>query len=225
MKSYESTSVIWGIWIVCLCIVTVGTANGQHASTKTAAPTRGTLSGRVFAITQGGDLKPARMADVYILFSAGVTRDGKAVDIGETADLVFMGAQHDAQVLNNEKLEAYNKAQEQQYNEQLAASPDWSEKGICMRDLATFRPAMIKTMDWAEAKNKPSQIVKTESDEDGNFSASLPPGKYSVYVRGRAGFYEALWDLGDELYVDIHPGTHTEIKLSSPHTSCLDVPN
>ena len=225
MKSYESSSVIRGIWIVCLCIVTVGTVNGQHVPTKTAAPTRGTLSGRVFAITQGGDLKPARMADVYILFSSGVTRDGKAVDVGETADLVFMAADHEARVLNNEKLEAYNKAQEQQYNEQLAASSYWSEKGMCMRDLATFHPAMLKAMDWAEAHSKQSQIVKTQSDEDGNFSASLPPGKYSVYVRGRAGFNEGLWDLGDELYVDIHPGTHTEIKLSSPHTSCLDVPD
>ena len=210
MKSCESTTVIRGMWIVCLCIAAVGIANGQHAPTKTAAPTRGTLSGRVFAITQGGDLKPARMADVYILFSAGVTRDGKAVDVGETADLVFMGAHNDLQ---------------EQYIKEFEANPQWSEKMACIKDLATFRPAMIKTMDWGEAKNKPSQIVKTQSDEDGNFSASLPPGKYSVYVRGRAGFNEALWDLGDMLYVDIHPGSHTEIKLPSPNTSCVDVPD
>lgn len=210
MNSYRGSSVIRGIWIVCLCIVTVvGTVNGQHASTKTAAPSRGTLSGRVFAITQGGDLKPARMADVYILFLSGVARDGKVVDVGETAYLVFGSAHNDLQ---------------EQYLKEFEANPQWSEKMACIKDLATFRPAIIKAMEWAEAKNKQSQIVKTQSDEDGNFSASLPPGKYSVYVRGRAGFNEGLWDLGDELYVDIHPGTHTEIKLSSPHTSCLDVP-
>lgn len=209
MKSYESSSVIRGIWIVCLCVVTAGTVNGQHAPTKTAAPMRGTLSGRVFAITQGGDLKPARMADVYILFLEGVTRDGRSVDVGETADLVFMGAHNDLQ---------------EQYIKEFEANPQWSEKMACIKDLATFRPAMIRTMEWAEAKNKPSQIVKAQSDEDGNFSASLPPGKYHVLVRGRAGFNEGLWDSGLE-HVEIHPGSHTEIKLSSPHTSCLDVPD
>jgi hypothetical protein len=163
------------------------------------------------------------MADVYILFSSGVTRDGKAVDVGDTAWRHYAQAQNDAQVLNNEKLEAYNKAQKQQYNEQLAASPEWSEKGMCMRDLATFRPAILKTIDWADAHSKRSQIIKTQSDEDGNFSASLPPGKYGVYVRGRAGFNESLWDLGYD-FVDIQPGSHVSIKLSSPETSCLDVP-
>jgi hypothetical protein len=186
-----------------------GSLSPQHTPIKTAASTRGTLSGRVFAITQGGDLKPARMADVYILFSAGVTRDGKAVDVGETADLVFMGAHNDLQ---------------EQYIKEFQANPQWSEKMACIKDLATFRPAMIKTMDWAEAKNKSSQIVKTQSDEDGNFSASLPPGKYHVLVRGRAGFNEGLWDSGLE-NVDIHPGSHAEIKLSSPDKSCLDVPD
>jgi hypothetical protein len=37
------------------------------------------------------------MADVYILFQSGVTRDGKAVDVGDTADLMFMRAHNEAQ--------------------------------------------------------------------------------------------------------------------------------
>jgi len=118
---------------------------------------------------------------------------------------------------------AHNDLQEQ-YIKELEVNPQWSEKMACMKDLATFRPAIIKTMDWAEAKNKPSQILKVQSDEEGNFSASLPPGKYHVLVRGRAGFNEALWNSGLE-YVDIHPASHTEIKLSSPDKSCVDVPD
>jgi hypothetical protein len=107
---------------------------------------------------------------------------------------------------------------------EFEANPQWTEKMACMKDLATFHPAMFKAIDWAEAHGKQSQIVKTQSDEEGSFSASLPPGKYSVYVRGRAGFNEALWDLGVE-NVDIHSGPHTEIKLSSPEKSCVDLPD
>jgi hypothetical protein len=139
MKSYESSSVIRGIWIVCLCFVTVGTANGQRTPTKIAASTRGTLSGRVFAITQGGDLKPARMANVYILFDSGVTRDGKAVDVGETAWFVYENAHHVAQV---------------QYLKDFEANPQWTDKMACMKDLATFHPAMLKAIDWGEAHGK-----------------------------------------------------------------------
>lgn len=209
MKSYESSFSNWGLGIVCLCVVTAGITNGQQVPTKVGVPTRGALSGRVFAITEGGDLKPARMADVYMLFSSGVTRDGKAVDVGETADGAFMDAQHDGTV---------------QYLKEFEENYQWSDEIACLKELAVFRPAMIKTIEWALAHKKTSQIIKTQSDEEGGFSASLPPGKYHLLVRGRAGFNEALWDSGME-YVDIHPGSHVEIRLSSPDKSCLDVPD
>jgi hypothetical protein len=74
-----------------LLVTTVGAAYSQHVQTKAAASTKGTLSGRVFAITGGGDLKPARMADVYILFAFNVTRDGKAIESEDfKADNIFM---------------------------------------------------------------------------------------------------------------------------------------
>jgi hypothetical protein len=209
MKFYGGGAAIRWIWITCLCVVVWGIANGQHTPTKNAASTQGSLSGRVFAITEGGDLKPARMADVYILYQSGATRDGKAVDVGETADLVFM--------------EAHNEAQEQ-YLKDFQANSQWSEKTACMKDLETFRPAIIKAMEWAQVHSKQSQIAKTQTDEEGNFSASLPAGKYDVYVRGRAGFNESLWDTG--IYnVTIQPGAHVVLKLSSPEKSCLDVPD
>jgi len=63
-----------------------------------------------------------------------------------------------------------------------------------MRDLATFHPAMLKAMDWAEAHGKQSQIVKTQSDEDGNFSASLHRGSMPFTFEARR-FNESLWDL------------------------------
>ncbi len=209
MKFYEGAAAIRGKLIVCLCIVVGSAANGQHTPTQNAVSGRGSLSGRVFAVTEGGDLKPARMADVYILYQSGVTRDGKAVDVGEAADLVFM--------------EAHNHAQELFIGE-MGKNPQWTEKEECMKDLATFRPSMSQALDWAQEHKKQNQIVTTQTDEDGNYSASLPVGKYSVYVRGRAGFNESLWDTG--IYnVTIQPGAHVVLKLSSPEKSCLDIPD
>jgi hypothetical protein len=191
-----------------LCLAATSIAIGQSAPTKSNATTRGTLSGRVFAMTAGGDLKPARMADVYVLYSAGLTRDGKAMDSGETADLVFM--------------EAHNTGQEE-YNQEFRAHMEWTDKQACMKDLATFHPAMLKVIDWADAHKKGSQLIKTQTDEEGNFSVSLPPGMYGVYVRGRAGFNEALWDSGLD-YARVQPGSHIVMKLSKPTTSCVDFP-
>ncbi len=208
MKLCNCIRVIRGARVVFWFIAAIGTANGQHTQHKAASSIMGSLSGRVFAITQSGDLKPARMAEVYILFSSGVTRDGKAIESGDTANIVFMGAHHDATTL---------------YLEQFNANYQWTEKEACMKDLATFHPSMIKALAWAEDHKKQNQFVTTQTDEDGNFSASLPVGRYEVYVRGRAGFNEALWDTELD-YVAIQPGAHVVLKLPSPSTSCLDVP-
>lgn len=190
-------------------IALIGAVNGQSAHPKADTSTKGTLSGRVFAITKGGDLKPARMADVYILFSFKVTKDDKAIESPDIkADIVFMNARNAAQEL---------------YIEQFKANYQWSDKEACMRDLETFRPSMMKAMEWAQDNKKEEQIVKTKTDEDGYFSVSLPAGrKYHVYARGRAGFNESYWD-GDR--VTVQPGAHVAMKLSSPDTTCLDVPD
>ena len=208
MKLCNCIRPVRGVQVVFWFIAAVGTANGQHSQHKAASSIMGSLSRRVFAITKAGDLKPARMADVYILYASGVARDGKSVDVGETAELVFMEEQNHAQAL---------------YVGEIGKNPQWSEGETCMHDLATFRPSMIKALEWVEDHKKQNQLVKTQTDEDGNFSASLPVGKYHVYVRGRAGFNEALWDTELE-YVAIQPGAHVVLKLPSPSTFCLDVP-
>jgi phosphopantetheinyl transferase (holo-ACP synthase) len=209
MKQCRRSMVVRGIWIASFFITMIGTVDGQHAQTKAAASTKGTLSGRVFAITNSGDLKPARMADVYILFSFNVTTEGKAIESSDIkADNIFTEARLAAQEL---------------YLEQFKANYQWSDKEACMKDLETFRPSMIKAMEWAQDNKKQDQIVKTQTDEDGYFSVSLPARKkYHIYARGRAGFNEAYWD-GDR--VTVQPSMHVAMKLSSPETSCLDVPD
>jgi len=99
MKLCNCIRPVRGVQVVFWFIAAVGTANGQHSQHKAASSIMGSLSRRVFAITKAGDLKPARMADVYILYASGVARDGKSVDVGETAELVFMEEQNHAQAL------------------------------------------------------------------------------------------------------------------------------
>lgn len=182
---------------------------GQHSQIRPSVLGTGVLSGRVFAITKDGDLKPARIADVYILFETGVTKDGKAIDKGASASRVYMN-EHNREAELNMADEEKNGA-------------NWSEKTTCMKRLNLFEPAMLKVLSWADTNKKADQIIKTQTDEEGNFKASLPAGNYTLLVRGRAGFNEALWGGGIN-DVTMQPGAHIELKLSSPSESCIDIP-
>lgn len=105
------------------------------------------------------------MAEVDILFVSGSTRAGKAFDTpGGTAGLVYM--------------EQSLKALQQNDEEAKEDNDNWSNKRRCLKDLHTFYPVILKTREWAEANKKLGQIVTTQTDEEGRFSASLPMGKY-----------------------------------------------
>lgn len=54
--------------VVALLVLATGTGAQQH---KSASPAKaGVVSGSVFLITQGGDLKPARMAKIYLFYAS-----------------------------------------------------------------------------------------------------------------------------------------------------------
>jgi hypothetical protein len=61
---------------------------GQRAPTKGPAqrPKPGTISGRAFGITAGGDLKPARLAKVYLLHLTGSLPSAADADAGNKED-------------------------------------------------------------------------------------------------------------------------------------------
>ena len=48
--------------------------NAPNSARKAARPKPGVISGHVFAITAGGDIKPARLAKAYLLYSSDESR-------------------------------------------------------------------------------------------------------------------------------------------------------
>jgi hypothetical protein len=110
-------------------LVSVGVF-GQHTPNKVPALKQGSLSGRVFAITEGGDLKPARIADVAVFYISESTRDGKAIDEGETAGLTY--------------LEEDNKASDLYLNDLTREGSNWSEELRCLKDLHAVEAVIVK---------------------------------------------------------------------------------
>ena len=185
------------------------TSSAQVHNAKSTT-SKGTITGRVFAITNAGDLKPARMAEVHILYLHGVGRARPAGE-GETAGMIYM--------------EESNKASELYMKQLDASGASWSDKMLCMNDLHTFEPVILKVIDWASVHKKTAQLISTQTDEEGRFSTLAPPGEYIVLVRGRAGYNEALWDTNPLNDIQVGPGARVEVKLGSPTKSCPAVTN
>jgi hypothetical protein len=165
----------------------------------------GVVSGRVFLITVGGDIKPARMASVYLMYTY------RSVKFAEAH-------KEDQDSASVEWLEQYNKVRE----EEMAASGYYSDsKAVsCYRSLMDYSTAPNKTLDWVSANKKEWQLIAGDADEEGNFRISVPhPGDYSLYIRGHAGFSKAVWEASP---VTVSPGVETKVKLASPEVACVE---
>lgn len=217
-------------------LMTVATASAQQTASKssvTGAPIAsikpGTVSGRVFAITGGGDLKPARLAKVTLIlyFSRDVADSGKERQSAGKPN-GFQSPQEwlaekqrknwAGEVWSDKRVQALT-----EFNQRfMTEGTNWSPSLACREELLSWDKALSQTRQWALDEKKTSQIVSTEADEEGKFSATVPPGVYSVLVRGRAGFYEAAWlDEG----ISVNAGTEIAIKLPAPQKSCQSVDN
>lgn len=177
--------------------------NNAKAKTPTKAkPKPGVISGRVFLITKSGDIKPARLAKMYLLPWGNDVDKSVAKIWGDELD---KAAKKYIQELN-----AANKD---------GSSLNMSDAYICRKELATYDEALTATLRWAVAQSVPPEIVIGNADEEGNFKfAGLAPGIYTVAVFGRAGFNEARWlDTG----VTVKPDTETSLKLSSSEAACI----
>jgi hypothetical protein len=154
-----------------------------------------TVSGKVFLITGGGDLKPARFAQVILLYG-GVL--GGSQDSG-TASIFY-----------------YTKMVENMKN----SWPSPGHPSSCQSELLTFNSSLKSTLEWAQSSGKSSaQIQITTSDEEGAFQfPKVPLGEYTVIAWGHAGFNDAYW----EESLKVPPGQSVTLKLSSPHVACLD---
>jgi hypothetical protein len=209
------------------------------AQTTTSSPTprsqSATVSGRVFLITKSGDLKPARMALVYVFFmgTAGETAaEEKARGDGDTVGLEWLkyasaASREDTEFVNAERDKAMA-------NIRSYSSEAWDRR-ICTHDLVTRRAAIRKTLDWAKSNNKMSQVLQTQTDEEGTFELVIPsanpiipmssasaqsPGEWRFLADGQAGANTAFWENDNTLAVE--PGASYKVKMPSPFMACLN---
>ena len=161
------------------------------------------LTGQVFAIVNSGDMKPARLAEVYIfrVYSEKQSKDVVAKDIAAgTPRLDF------SDVLNSASM-FYVTARKK-----ADVAP-----GPC-QEVDEYYFARALTAKWA-SQNDPSQFGETLADEEGNFAfTEVPPGYWSVVVNGRVGMNRAVW----EEKATIEDGKRVSIKLVTTTASCLD---
>jgi len=171
----------------------------------------GIVSGRVFLITGGGDLKPARLAKVILLFSARTPDDTPAEP--NTAGRTFAEA-----VLRN--MQSQMKAESAERSRTRAVEDEERfEKRMCRTGLQVYSQAEVATIDWLETEtDKGHQLVSADADEEGNFKMTAPPGSYILLAQGRAGFNDAAWWAN----VAVRSGEVTTVKMATPVKSCLD---
>jgi hypothetical protein len=183
-----------------------------------------TVSGYVFALTKGGDLKPARLTKVYMFYSRA---------IGESADQVVekpTDSTFAADVFAREVVNGLEEARAWQ-----AERPHLQDSTICNSTLSMqYEGAILKTLQWGEPHQ--SQILIGETDEEGKFEITVPrspqdvysfafgvphdhvraPGVYLAVASGMAGYNNAFW----ESEVKIEPGETVKLRMSAPTMAC-----
>jgi hypothetical protein len=183
-----------------------GSATVQHSSGRSKSV--GSVDGRVFAITRTGDLKPARLARVYLI---------RGLDLPpENAVSVFL-EKHTSGL------------------EDLKNYADDSEELTCKRELLAVDDAILASIQWVDDNKKHSQILSVQTDEDGTFLISgIVPGYYMLAARGQAGANDAYWTADIQFFQSGDKGFWREgagvqetstlnIKLGSPERACLSI--
>lgn len=170
-----------------------------HATTGTAT---GTVEGKVLAITRGGDLKPARIPTIYLLYK------GRGEDLElNSADDHYQHASMTALLKRTE--------------DRLAAARAGSfedEDLKCREGLLDTDQSLAGTAEWALDNKKAKQMLTADGDEERHFRiAKVPVGHYRLVARGQAGANDTYW----ESSIVVTAGMTTAAKLNSPGKSCL----
>lgn len=148
------------------------------------------------------------MAKVYALFGGAASSDNEDRLEPETPWAIFEGALTAA--ISEFRAHA-NKS-----------GDSWSEQEFCQNDRNTYDVALLNVFNWASLHQKQngSEIIRVQADEEGKFRLTVSrPGGYLVIAYGRAGSNEAYWAAP----TNVQTGEDTDIKLSAPVKSCLDI--
>src|SRR5258707_9820590 len=161
--------------IVRFVIALILTAVMPAQTHRTATTASGTVEGRVFGITRGGDLKPARMPNIYLLYK------GRGEKLEEdSADDRYQNA----------SLAALRKRLDQQLEHPSTDDGDLR----CREGLLDTDQTLVDTAQWALDNRKVEQVLTADGDEEGHFRiAKVPIGHYRLVAREQAGANDGYW--------------------------------
>jgi hypothetical protein len=191
------------LFVTALAIVMLTSeTQAQAPHTKTSTPTvlkTGSVDGRVFGITHGGDLKPARMPTIYLLYEGQREKH-----------LEENSADYQYQLVS---LDALGKRLE---------NPSTGDENLkCRESMLDHDRTLLDVAQWALDNKKAKQVFTTEGDEEGRFSITkVPVGYYRIVARGQAGASDAYWE---SMFIAVKVGARTSVKLMKPGKSCLNV--
>lgn len=184
------------------------------AQTRPGAKSEVTVTGRVFAITKGGDVKPALLAHVYLYAPKSSNDDFVVKMLSAHAELRRKMAASTAK-----------------FAADIADSPDAetltaSQNRQTVSDIEDHCRHLVATVDQQlnfDNSLFPKPVVKngtsggayaTSTDEAGAFSVRVKPGNYVILVVGQAGSNTVLW-------MDKVAATRsTDVKLHSVVEAC-----
>jgi hypothetical protein len=178
---------------------------GQQHTAPREVQRKGSVSGKVFLITQSGDLKVARLAKVYLLWS-------------RTLPPLPDPGQGPAERYSRDRLDAVGKVIDR--SREIPAEA-YSEHLECLERLHVASAALLRILDWAITEKKPYQVLVQDTDEEqGSFRFDgVRPGLYMLVAEGQAGMNRAYWEAHES--IKVLPGQTATVKLSSPSESCL----
>jgi hypothetical protein len=204
--------------VISVLILSTAFAQTKSAKPKPVHPRPSPpaqISGRVFLVTNGGDLKPARMAAVYMLMELGlpyVSSDGRTVPMPE-AGILLAGLKFLSQYLD------LTAAEDDHIEIRRYSTDEGKAQYRCNRNIQIHNQALRMTLDWAIVQRKTDQVLFVRADEEGNFEFTVPrPGEYYVLASGRAGLNDAFWK-SETFWIE--PGKSYTVKLPDPETACL----
>jgi hypothetical protein len=193
-----ASSLVLGLVLLTLpvSVQTKSPNKGTGQSVRSAGTQKtntGTVAGRVFAITKSGDLKPARLASVYLFFNNGPGVSAILEKTGNTPALVFLQKELDS-----------------------LKEGDPS----CRRDLVAADKGIDEAVEWAKDKKVTELVRFTDADEDGYFEIEgAKPGIHDLVVRGQAGSNDAFWDQ----QVEVKANQKIEVKVASVQAACSNL--
>jgi hypothetical protein len=198
-----------------------------HAQSATSAkfPVKGSISGRVLAVTNAGDLKPARFATVYLISGKG-NRDHKSATLAylqRSIELMQPGAPTCySAILNATK--------------SISAAVQWGEENnfpsaVQMTktdEEGNFRLSGIR-LDSATGNSVESMNLRTHA------KSIAWEWAYKVVVLGRAGANDAYWEASVQFNEvrgrfywrveaeDLASGKDILMKMPAPREACLNL--